>query len=234
LISVVSERKILVVEDDDDIRGLLVELLGRPDTIALTADDGLSGIRAFFERRPDLVVLDLSLPGLDGWEVLARIREVSDVPVLVLTADGEQVNKVRGLERGADDYVTKPFDPDELIARIQALLRRVRRGGSELVGDGLIALDEGQWRASVRGRDLELTPTEFRLLATLLRNRGRVVSQDQLLEEVWGNAAVDPKSVRLYVSYLRRKLGNEGLADSIETVRGFGYRLSSQIPVQEP
>lgn len=220
-----SNSTILVIEDDPDIRGLVVALVERAGMRASEAADGRAGVRAFFEERPDLVVLDIGLPELDGWQVLARIRDLSEVPVLMLTAEGEQMQKVRGLEDGADDYVTKPFGREELVARINALLRRSGRdgGGEEVFEDGTVTLDGAGRRVEVDGRELALTPTEFRLLAFLMRNRNQVVSQLQLLEEVWGNADADPHQVRLYVSYLRRKL-NEAGVDPIETVRGFGYR----------
>ena len=220
-----SKATILVIEDDSDIRGLVVALVERAGMRAREAADGRAGVRAFFEERPDLAVLDVRLPELDGWQVLGRIRDLSEVPVLMLTAEGEQVQKVRGLEGGADDYVTKPFGHEELVARINALLRRrVGTGGEEeTLEDGSVTLDGAGRRVEVNGTEVVLTPTEFRLLAFLMRNRNQVVSQLQLLEEVWGNAAADPHQVRLYVSYLRRKL-NEAGADPIETVRGFGYR----------
>jgi len=216
---------ILVIEDDPDIRSLVVALIERAGMRASEAADGRAGVRYFFEERPDLVVLDVGLPELDGWQVLARIRDLSEVPVLMLTAEGEQVQKVRGLEGGADDYVTKPFGSEELVARINALLRRRDRPGGEgeTLEDGTVRLDGAGRRVEVDGREVVLTPTEFRLLAFLMRNRNQVVSQLQLLEEVWGNADADPHQVRLYVSYLRRKLGEAGV-DPIETVRGFGYR----------
>jgi DNA-binding response OmpR family regulator len=217
---------ILVIEDDPDIRGLVVALVERAGMRARGAADGRAGVRAFFEERPDLVVLDLGLPEIDGWQVLDRIRDLSDAPVLLLTAEGEQVQKVRALDGGADDYVTKPFGREELVARINALLRRRSGGGGtedEALDDGTVRIDGAGRRVEVDGEELALTPTEFRLLAALMRNRNQVVSQLQLLEEAWGNADVDPKQVRLYVSYLRRKLNAAGV-DPIETVRGFGYR----------
>jgi DNA-binding response OmpR family regulator len=223
----VSDSTVLVVEDDPDICGLVVALVQRAGMTGLQAADGRSGLRSFFEHRPDLLVLDLGLPELDGWEVLERVRELSDVPVLVLTAADESPEKIRGLDGGADDYVTKPFDPDELVARIRALLRRggTEHGELEVLADDVVVLDEARRRVEVAGTDLLLTPTEFRLLATLMRNRDQVVTQQQLLESVWGNAVGDPKQVRLYVSYLRRKLREAGGIEPIETVRGFGYRF---------
>jgi DNA-binding response OmpR family regulator len=223
----VKEATVLVIEDDSDICALVGALARRAGMEAIEAADGRAGIRLFFERRPDLVVLDLGLPELDGWEVLARIRELSEVPILVLTADREQRQKVRGLDGGADDYVTKPFDKEELVARIRALLRRQPAAPPrelEVLSDGVITVDEAQRRVEAAGVEVPLSPTEFRLLVTLMRNRDRVVTQLQLLESVWGNSTVDPKQVRLYVSYLRRRLRAAGV-DPIETVRGFGYRL---------
>jgi len=233
----VANPTILVIEDDPDIRELVAALVGRAGMLAAQAGDGREGIRMFFERRPDLVVLDLALPEMDGWQVLERIRELSEVPVLLLTADGEQVQKVRGLDGGADDYVTKPFGREELVARINALLRRGGGGAdgeSEVLGDDTIAVDEAQRRVEVDGKDVPLTPTEFRLLAVLLRNRNHVVSQEQLFESVWGNSERDPKQVRLYVSYLRRKLQQAGGIEPIETVRGFGYRLRTASARSKP
>jgi DNA-binding response OmpR family regulator len=230
----VSEATILVIEDDPDIRRLVVALIKRAGMRTREAADGRAGVRAFFEERPDLVVLDIGLPELDGWQVLGRIRDLSETPVLMLTAEGEQVQKVRGLQGGADDYVTKPFGREELVARIQALLRRSTAGRAEdeTLEDGTVTLDGAGRRVEVDGKEVALTPTEFRLLAFLMRNRNQVVSQLQLLEEVWGNADADPHQVRLYVSYLRRKLSEAGV-DPIETVRGFGYRYRIAHPSKQ-
>lgn len=220
-----SAPTILVIEDDPDIRGLITALLQRAGMTGLAAQDGRSGLRSFFELRPDLVVLDIGLPELDGWQVLERVRELSEVPVLVLTAAGETPDRVRGLDGGADDYVAKPFEPTELVARIRALLRRQSAPQPELevLADDVIKVDEAQRRVEVQGRPISLSPTEFKLLVALMRNREQVVTQEQLLEYVWGNSERDPKQVRLYVSYLRRKLLEAGGFEPIETVRGFGY-----------
>ena len=220
-----SVPTVLVIEDDQDIRGLIIALLQRAGMTGLAAEDGRSGLRSFFELRPDLVVLDIGLPELDGWQVLERVRELSEVPVLVLTAAGETTERVRGLEGGADDYVAKPFEPAELVARIRALLRRQSAPQPELevLADDVIRVDEAQRRVEVHGRPISLSPTEFKLLVALMRNREQVVTQEQLLEYVWGNSERDPKQVRLYVSYLRRKLREAGALEPIETVRGFGY-----------
>lgn len=219
--------RVLVIDDDHDIRRLMVTVLRRNGLEGIEAGDGPEGIRAFFEQRPSLVVLDLGLPGLDGWEVLDRIRELSDAPVVILSAEGREAEKVRGFASGADDYVTKPFGPEELLARIRSLIQRSGASRAQplvLADDGLV-LDEGRRTVEVRGRPVHLTPTEFDLLVALIRNRDQVVTQQQLLEIVWGNQQADPKRVRLYVSYLRRKLREAGDLDPIETVRGLGYRF---------
>ena len=217
-------ERVLIVDDDPSIRRLVVVLLERAGKVGIEAEDGRAGVRAFFDARPDLVILDIDMPEMDGWQVLERVREISDVPVLMLTAKGSETDKVRGLAGGADDYVAKPFGPRELIARVDALLRRAG-GSSGLLASpgGELTLDEAQHRVLVSGEVLDLTPTEFRLLACLMRNQRQVVTQEQLLDELWSGRA-DPKQLRLYVSYLRRKFEPFGL-DPVETVRGVGYRL---------
>jgi DNA-binding response OmpR family regulator len=217
-------ESVLVVDDDSSIRELLLVLLEQAGMAGLEAEDGRAGVRVFFDRRPDLVILDVDMPEMDGWQVLERLREISDVPVLMLTAKGAEADKVRGLTQGADDYVAKPFAPREVMARVEALLRRARGSSGVLASsDGELTLDEAQHRVLVSGAPLDLTPTEFRLLAMLMRNQRQVVTQEQLLDELWGGRA-DPKQLRLYVSYLRRKFEPFGI-DPVETVRGVGYRL---------
>jgi len=220
-------RAVLVVDDDDDIRMLLEELLRGAGYGVKTAQDGRAALRAFHENPPDLVVLDLSMPELDGFETLERLRDLSDVPVILLTARSGEIDKVRGFRAGADDYVVKPFGRQELLARIEALLRRAPQSKHvQHYEDGALTIDYARRLVFSRGLPVRLTPLEFRLLLTLVEHAGHVLSADQLVEQVWGHAAgVSRDQVKLYVSYLRRKLGQ--VADGfepIETVRGFGYR----------
>jgi DNA-binding response OmpR family regulator len=223
-----NATRILVVDDDEDIRTLVVQLLERAGHKVEQAPDGRSGLRALHASPPDLVVLDVSMPDMDGWQTLERIRDLSDVPVIMLTARGEELERVRGLQGGADDYVTKPFGRQELLARVQALLRRTatRSESAETYGDGLVTIDFAQRAVTYGGRDVSLTPLEFKLLATLVRHPRQVLSRDQLLELVWGDAfGVSGDQVKLYVGYLRRKLDADAPETvPIETVRGFGYR----------
>jgi DNA-binding response OmpR family regulator len=221
------KNKVLIVEDDDDLRDLVRTVVEREGMATVEAADGREGLRRFYEHRPALVILDIGLPELNGWQVLERLRELGDVPVLILTASSGELDKVRGLREGADDYVTKPFGRHELIARIEALLRRAgdSRMHDEVHSDGLIEIDFAQRRVMIRDRDLELTPTEFRLLAALVRHPNQVLSHDQLLEMAWGDpASRSRQQVKLYIGYLRRKLRDVADHDPIETVRGFGYR----------
>ncbi len=226
-----SESRVLVIDDDDDIRGLVRTLLERGGATVRDAPNGREGLREFHAWRPDLVILDVSMPELDGWNVLERIRDMSDVPVLMLTARGDELERVRGLQAGADDYVVKPFGKQELAARVSALLRRASLGGareqeSDTYADAYLSVDWAQARVTVRERDVQLTPLEFRLLSTFVRHPRQVLSREQLLELVWGDAyGVGGDQVKLYIGYLRRKLDpDEPDAVPIETVRGFGYR----------
>jgi DNA-binding response OmpR family regulator len=220
--------RVLVVDDDADIRGLVRELLERQGYDVAEAANGRDGLRAFYASPPDVVLLDVSMPELDGWETLERIRDLSDVPVAMLTARAAELEKVRGLKAGADDYVTKPFGRQELLARIEALLRRAgpREQTQDTYADELVTVDFAQRSVAVHGEDVVLTPLEFRLLAAFVRHPGQLLGHDQLLELVWGDPyGASRDQVKLYVGYLRRKLeaaGAEGSA--IETVRGFGYR----------
>ena len=192
------------------------------------AADGKGAMSAFLANRPDLIMLDLGLPGDDGLHVLDRLREISEVPVVVLSGTSDETAKVRALMRGADDYVVKPASAPELLARVAAVLRRARRRpddeGGEVYDDGLLRVDLLGRTASVDGQTLSLTPLEYRVLCAFVKHPGRILSRPELLEMAWGDAPGAPdEHVKLTIGYLRRKLGViEG--QPIETVRGFGYR----------
>jgi DNA-binding response OmpR family regulator len=223
-----AHPRILVVDDDADIRTLLRELLERAGFTVDEAEDGRTALRTLFTTPPALVILDVTMPDMDGYQTLERIRDLSEVPVLMLTARTQELEKVRGLSAGADDYVAKPFGRQELLARVQALLRR-SGGRSEVVetyADEFVQVDYGQRRIVVQGRDVQLTPLEFKLLAAFVQNPNQVLSRDQLLELVWGDPyGVSSDQVKLYVGYLRKKLVPAAPETApIETVRGFGYR----------
>jgi DNA-binding response OmpR family regulator len=223
------KSRVLVVDDDPDIRGLLGELLRRAGHDVVEADNGRAGLRAFHANSPDLVLLDVSMPELDGWQTLERIRDLSDVPVLMLTARGDELERVRGLQAGADDYVVKPFGRQELLARVQAILRRSSSRPAETpesYADERVEIDFAQRAVRYGGRDVSLTPLEFKLLAAFVRHPRQVLSRDQLLDQVWGDSyGVSGDQVKLYVGYLRRKLDPDSPESvPIETVRGFGYR----------
>jgi DNA-binding response OmpR family regulator len=229
----VSDR-VLLIEDDPDIVLGVRTVLGRSGFEVTTATAGREGLRLFHSERPAIVVLDVGLPEMDGWTVLERIRELSRIPVLMLTSHGRESDKVRGLRAGADDYLTKPFGNAELIARVQALLRRSlgpQQPGAEVYDDGRIRVSFAAHEVTVDGKAVELTATEFRLLAALIRHRGDVLSPVKLLELAWSDPfGVGPDRVKYSVLRLRRKLGTSADEHSpIEAVRGFGYRYRAGV-----
>lgn len=228
---------ILLVEDAVDLAQVITRELEAVGYRVVLAADGLQALDLHAQHRPDLVILDWMLPGLDGLEVLRRIRQTSAVPVLMLTARSEEMDRVVGLEVGADDYLTKPFSTRELIARVRALLRRIshvqqilaqdRRQDTNAICYAGIRLEPEAYRATLHGAPLELTRTEFELLHFLLRNPGRAFSRTYLLDAVWGESYVTgDRSVDNAILRLRRKLGD--LGDCIETVWGVGYRLTPE------
>ena len=230
---------ILLVEDAADLAQVIVRELEALGYEVLHAADGLAALEMHAECAPDLVILDWMLPKLDGLEVLRQIRQstLDAVPVLMLTARDEEVDRVVGLEVGADDYLTKPFGMRELVARVRALLRRVERvqrileadraGAGASISYGPLTLDSDAHRAALDGESLELTRTEFELLHLLLRNPGRAFNRTYLLDTVWGEHYVaGDRSVDNAVLRLRKKLGH--LGDAIETVWGVGYRLAPE------
>jgi DNA-binding response OmpR family regulator len=221
--------RVLLIEDDADIALGVHTMLSRNGFAVTTAGDGREGLRAFHGERPDLVILDVGLPEMDGWTVLERIRELSEVPVLMLTAHGQESDKVRGLRTGADDYVTKPFGNAEFVARVRALLRRAgssEQPAEDVYDDGRVRVNFAAHEVLADGVAVELTATEYRLLVTLVRHRGQVLSAVRLLDLVWNDpVGIGPERVKYSVMRLRRKLGATSGADSpIEAVRGFGYR----------
>jgi two-component system, OmpR family, response regulator len=245
------ERRAVVIEDDADVRALLTQLLRQSGFQVTEAASGADGVRAVREVDPDLVTLDLNLPDFDGIEVCRRIREVSEAYVVMLTARPDEIDRLVGLETGADDYLTKPFSPRELRARVAAMMRRPRvragtssttgptTGSSTVLGDeseGHDVLRHGDLEVDVQGRlallggrELDLTRTEFELLVTLLNGPKRVWPRESLLRAVWGNSwDNDGHLVEVHMGNLRRKLGDDPRSGRyIRTVRGVGYRLGS-------
>lgn len=223
-------ERVLVVDDEADIVALVAYHLAKSGYRVSTASSGPDALEAMRRERPALVVLDLMLPGLSGYEVLEQLRAsdaTRDVAVLMLTARREEQDRIRGLSLGADDYLTKPFSPQELVLRVGAILRRVSAGGTT-AGDrimiGPLEVDCDAHIVRVNGAAVELTPTEFKLLLTLAERRGRVQARAHLLQTVWEAAPdIQTRTVDMHVQRLRAKLGAAG--DLIETVRGFGYRL---------
>jgi DNA-binding response OmpR family regulator len=219
---------VLVVEDEEDVRRLVRVLLERAGHTVAEASNGADALQQLRGAQPDLVVLDVTMPELDGWQTLERIRDLSDVPVLMLTARAGELDKVRGLKGGADDYVTKPFGRQELLARVEALLRRTSGPPEvrEAYRDASVMVDYISREVMIDGRVVQLTPLEFKLLSAFVRHPNETLGRDQLLELVWGDTdGFGGDQVKLYVGYLRRKLGWEvGAVSPLETVRGFGYR----------
>jgi DNA-binding response OmpR family regulator len=227
--------KVLVVDDNAALRALLRTQLERGGHEVLEAEDGLAGVRQLYSARPDLVVLDVAMPRMDGWATLQRVRELSEVPVLMLSAVAGEQERVRGLLSGADDFLSKPFSGPELLARIVALLRRGSRGEVvEVVEDERARVDAARHEAVVDGVRLKLTPLEFRLLGTFLRHHGAALSHEQLLEHAWQGHHGSREQVKVAVLALRRKLraASPGAEEAIQTVRGVGYRWQgSGVPV---
>ncbi|MBL26078.1 MAG: phosphate regulon transcriptional regulatory protein PhoB [Rhodospirillaceae bacterium] len=231
--SIAERGSILVVEDDEAISALLSYNLEREGFSVRCVADGDDALVAVREQRPDLVLLDWMLPTISGLEVcrgLRRAPESKAIPIIILTARGEEYDRVRGLESGADDYVTKPFSPRELLARVRAVLRRTRPALSEeRLGFGDVEMDLTTYRVLRGGRSVHLGPTEFRLLRHFLENPRRVFSREQLLDAVWGPTIyVEPRTVDVHIRRLRKALNAPGEADVIRTVRSAGYALETE------
>jgi DNA-binding response OmpR family regulator len=224
-----SGRKILIIEDESDVADLLALNLRKAGFKTSAFGDGATGLQQARDNRPDFIVLDLMLPTMSGLEVCRILKSdasTSHIPILMLTAKAEEVDRIVGLEFGADDYVTKPFSPREVMLRIRAILRRGEKP-EEMLKAGAILIDPARHQVRVSGKRVHLTSLEFKLLRTLMQRRGRVQDRDKLLNEVWGyESVIDTRTVDTHVRRLREKLGKAG--DAIETVRGFGYRLREE------
>ena len=219
-------KTVLVVDDERNIVELVRLYLEKEGFNVVAASDGEQALFQYERSDPDLVVLDLMLPKMDGFEVCRELRRRGDVPILMLTARSEDIDAIVGLELGADDYVTKPFNPRALVARVKAILRRtdVTAKGGRPIQVGNLRIDPRRREASVANRPLELRAREFELLAALARDPGVVLSRDALLEDVWGtDFPGETRTVDVHVAELRKKLGHDG--PQLETVRGIGYRL---------
>ena len=223
-----SGERILVVDDEPSILDLVGLYLGREGYRVETAADGATALQRIQARPPALLVLDLMLPEVDGYEVCRRVRATSNLPILMLTARDDDVDKIVGLELGADDYLTKPFNPRELVARVKAILRRVDRppaGAPDPIHLGDVTLDPGRREVTVAGAPISLRPKEFDLLQTLAEHRGLVLTREQLLRQAWGfDFYGETRTVDVHIGHLRKRLA-PSQSVRIETVTGVGYKL---------
>jgi two-component system KDP operon response regulator KdpE len=227
-------ERILVIDDNGRDRRLLRDVLESEQFAVEEAADGAEGLRVLFASRPDIVLLDVMMPNMDGWVVCERIREITDVPIIMLTSLNREEEVVKGLELGADDFVSKPVSPRQLIARVRAVMRRMRAPatmeGAFTYDDGSLFIDVAQHQVRLGGEPVELSPTEFRLLVALAEAPGRVHPYSALLDRVWGSEYVDDVDfLRVYIWRLRKKLEkNPDKPTRIQTERGFGYRLAKE------
>ncbi|MDD5155958.1 MAG: response regulator transcription factor [Candidatus Omnitrophica bacterium] len=227
-----SRQKILLVEDDKHIAKLVSYNLEKAGFDCAVADDGEEALETLSKEHADLIILDIMLPKMDGFEVCRLIKQndrLKNIPVLMLTAKGEEVDRIVGLELGADDYVVKPFSPRELILRIKAILKRgmIESPAKEVIKRGILVIDVPRHRVTVNNREIELTPIEFKLLVVLVERKGRLQSRDRLLSDVWDmHSDVYTRTVDTHIKRLREKLGKAG--KQIETVRGMGYRFKEE------
>lgn len=227
-----EDARILVVEDETTVRETITQALQDEGFSVMTATDGLSGLRKARDTKPDLVLLDLMLPEMDGLSLCRALRRDSDIPIIMLTARSTEMDKIIGLETGADDYVVKPFSLGELLARVRSLLRRSRSGNAKdqlRLVSGTLKLDLSSHRVTLGQDEIHLTQKEFNLLAELMRNSGAVLSRDLLLEKVWGYDYVgSTHTVDVHVRWLREKIEDEpSKPQRIVTIRGIGYRFEA-------
>ncbi|MUT64545.1 response regulator transcription factor [Paenibacillus sp. NEAU-GSW1] len=218
--------KLLVVDDDPNIRELVVLFLRREGFEVVEAKDGEDALARLEEYKLDLAVIDVMMPRMDGWALCAALRESFDMPILMLTAKGETAQKVKGFELGADDYVVKPFDPPELVARVKALLKRYKIASSHTVEFGSVVMNRKEYYALVNGAEVMLPPKEFELLFKLGSYPGKTFSREQLIEQLWGmDYEGDERTVDVHIKRLRERFPEELHGFRIVTIRGLGYRL---------
>lgn len=226
--------KILLIEDDAEFLNLTQTWLKNAGYEVVTAGDGAEGMRRVYSSRPNLVIVDANMPKMDGWEVCRRIRDMSDIPVLMVTVNSQKADRLRGFVLGADDYITKPVDFPELIARVQAVLRRsdtaTPEEGPSTFRNGEVEIEWRSRQVWVRGKRVKLSPIEYKILACLIKNRGWIVTHEQLLEKAWGANYIGDKSfVKLYIRYLRQKIESDPHTPQlILTERGVGYHFAMQ------
>lgn len=225
-------KRILCIDDDSNICDLLNMYLTKEGYVVDTAGDGVKGLEVFRARTPDLILLDIMMPNMDGWQVCKEIRKTSNVPIIMVTAKGETIDKVLGLELGADDFIVKPFDMNELVARIKAVLRRSSKqenGEPEVLRFDKVEISLQRYELKIDGKAVELPPKELELMYFLASNRNHVFTRDQLLDKVWGYDYLgDSRTVDVHIKRLREKL--EGVSDkwSLKTVWGVGYKFETE------
>jgi two-component system, OmpR family, response regulator len=218
--------KILIVDDDPHIRELLKVLLQNEGYVIYEADDGLKALRFLEADKVDMVILDIMMPNMDGWELCQEVRKQYDLPMLMLTAKGETMQKVKGFELGTDDYLVKPFEPQELLVRVKAVLKRYRIAVSQTVQFGDLTLDRKTFEISIGSQILNLPLKEFELLFKLASYPGKTFSRDQLIEQIWGyDYEGDERTVDVHIKRIRERFPEEEHAFKISTIRGLGYRL---------
>ena len=230
-------QKILIIEDDKSVQQLIRMYLVNDGFEVIFSMDGKEGLDKALNDNPDLILLDLNLPKIDGIEICKKVRTNSDIPIIMVTAKIEELDRLEGLENGDDDYITKPFSPRELVARVKAVLRRVNTSGnkqvqiSENIQSGDIYLDTASRRVKIKEKNVTVTPTEYRLLNFFIESSGRVVSREQIIENVFGyDFSGYDRTVDTHISNLRKKLENSGLRKGVfSTVYGMGYRFDSDI-----
>ncbi len=225
--------KVLLVDDDTTLLNLLSDYLREIGFALFTATRGEAALRLLFEERPEIVVLDVMMPGMDGYVLASRIREMSSVPIIFLTAKSSETDKLRGFRLGIDDYVTKPFSFAELVARLNAVLNRTRvsePANRNLHTFGNIVIDLDRWSVTRNGESVALSPTEFKMLKFLVENKGRAIAEEELLQAVWGlEEGAERGYVRRYIWFLRQKMESDPSSPKIiQTVRGYGYRMADE------